>query len=209
LNFSLFFDFWGAFWWVLTTFWWLFPVIALFMWIIVMSLVRTVMNRVLYIRKGGTMSFHRCVVHGTNIKFRPERSKRARPITVHIEAQPYTFVKGLNTYRVYVVTEGGGKTVSFPQSTVEEFLAENNLTKKFEEWLEENGYKNVSIPRLGTNPTYMAAAASISLFERATTHLAENLPKTKAQYILMVLYILMGVAIGLAWGMLAGKLGWV
>jgi hypothetical protein len=173
---------------MITTFWWIFPIIGFVMWFIVMQMARTITNRVLYIRKGGTMSFHKCVIQGTNIKFKPEPSRKAQPVTAHIEAQPYVYVKGMNTLRVYVITEGGGKTVAFPV-----------------------GAKPANVS-LGDNPagtSSMAAAASISLFERWTTHLAEHLPKTKGEYLIMLMYIIIGVAIGLAWGMLAVKAGWI
>jgi len=178
-------------WWFISTFWWLFPPIAVLMWIIIMSMARTVMNRVLYIRKGGTMSFHRCVIQGTNIKFRPEKSRKSRPRTVNIQAPPYTFVKGLNTMRVYVVTEGGGQTVRFPTPDKEGKLA------------------NVKVDEASTHPKDMVAAASVSLFDQTINDILENLPKSKVQYLMVVLWIVMGVMVGLGWGILAGKLGWV
>lgn len=155
------------------------------------------------------MSFHKCLIQGTNIRFRPEASRKATPVMVHIEAQPYTWVRGTNTYRIYVVTEGGGKTVGFPQATLYKFLKEKGMAKEFKDFLKTKGFTNVSLTGTLAGEGFMAAAASMSLFERWTTHLAEHLPKTKAQYMMIIIYIGMGIMVGLGWGILAGKMGWL
>lgn len=208
---------WNILIWLITTYWWIFPPIALIMWLIITAMIKKIMNRVLYLRIGGTMEFLKCVIKGTNLYFKP--NPKTSPITVHIEEAPYLYSKGLSTYRVYVVSEGGGATINFPNpNPLNDFLSQPQIIKELRKFADKNPTtkvfdsrgeliafaKNVSSSGQ-VNPKAMVASASISLFERWTTHLAEHLPKTKADWIMIIIYVLLGFGMGIAWGMLWGS----
>lgn len=201
---------------LVTTYWYIFPVIALIMWLFLTAMIKKIMNRVLYIRLGGTMEFFKTIIKGTNLYFKP--NPKAPPITVHIEKPPYLYSKGLSTYRVYVVSEGGGATINFP-NPISKFFAQESIQKEWRKWtktypdeakiMDSEGKvllgiaQNVSAEGQ-TNPQGMVASASISLFERWTQHLAEHLPKTKGEWMMIFIYIVIGFGMGIAWGMLIG-----
>jgi hypothetical protein len=55
-------------------------------------------------------------------------------------------------------------------------------------------------------PTARAAASSISLFERVNEFIISNLPKTKSQYVIMIIYLIVGYIGGITFGILIDKI---
>lgn len=214
---------------LLARFWWAIPLVAVVLWYFLMQYARKILNRVEYHRRGGTRSGHRCRIEGTNVTFKPNPRSKFK-VTVPIEADPETEIKGMNTRRIYHVAEGGGRTFSFVRNIdkiVEEVYDyfKEFMTKKDKNpseadivvmktnvgrLLEAIHPKSIGVPKEASEaPQMMSASASMTLFERWVTHLAEHLPKGKGEWVLMFLYIVVGFGMGMPWGLLAGKLGWV
>src|SRR5882672_5968721 len=102
----------------LVYYWWLFLTIALvftgMIALLIVTALRRILNRVMYIRGGRSFEYKPCHVVGTNIKFKP--NPQQRPVTVPIVADPYIQYGGLFAKRVYIVVEGSGQTSRFTDS---------------------------------------------------------------------------------------------
>jgi len=213
---------------VFQTFWWIFPLIAVLIFMAFTMSSRKVEDRVEYHRRGHTQSKHRCVIKGTNITFKPNKGKNAPNLTIGMEGEPETTVLGGKTYRIYHVAEGGGRSFSFIADIDEQLLKsvtelEPLSTKKDDcspadmasAMTAINRVRNAIMPKVVdpeeymtlTKPSLMAASASMSYFGQFTQNLIEHLPKGRMELAMVFVYILIGLAMGFAWGSLIVKMG--
>lgn len=216
----------------ISTFWFIFPVMAVIMFYIYMSSQKSVRNRVLYIRRGNTMELTPCEIKGgSHVVFKPD--KKSNPMTVQLRDKPYLYTAAGNMYRVYFVREGGGATVR-PDTDAEMVINAENLLKLFFNQLPESvrvdigedkskelvsntltisGIPIVEAENISFDddtkvdePTARAAASAVAMFERINEAIISNLPKGKAQWLMTVVYIVIGFIFGIGWGALIGKI---
>lgn len=203
------------FFWFISTYWFTIPIAAVVIFLLALETLRTINNVVLYIRAseygGGTMEFLRCRQQGTNLEYMPQKGDKQ---VSHIASDPYIWVKGMTAYRVYIVVQGSGKTSGFPYSKefeemgsqaiekVMESIDSNKQLTGQEKAVAKKVLTTVSLGQSGIDVKTKAAAASISFFERFAAFIGQNLPKSKTDYMTMLMYILVGFAVGFAWGMI-------
>lgn len=223
MNVGLTFIYW------LTRFWWLIPPLSIAVFIVYLQMSRGIENVVCVHFKGGTRAYRKARVIGTNIRFHPHGKQRnVAPAVVHIDEEPETMVRGLKTLRVYDVVEGGGKTVNYYggrdqlRDDVETIVKELKELNGGSEWdadvvgrvkaglgelLGNFNFTQRSLRHERGDPQSTAAAASMSLFERFTTMVAANLPKSRSDYAFWILFMAVGVVIGFLAGSLMVKMG--
>ena len=216
---------------ILSTFWFVLPIIAVIILYIFWTGQKKISNKVLYVRRGNTMEFMACQVKGgSHVIFKPD--KTSSNVTVQLKDKPYLYVQGGNMYRVYIVREGGGSTIRLgsnpdliidfkkamehcynmlPES-VRLNLSTEDFSKSSESFLEFIG-ANDEAENMGfgddediDEPTARAAASSISLFERVNEFIISNLPKGKTQYLVMFIYLIIGYLGGMTLGILIDRI---
>lgn len=175
------------------------PVIAVLLFYYIAATGRRFYNRVEFHTKAGTIEEYKCTVQGGIITFNPYKGKNTHPIVLHIRAKPKLRHRGSQTYKTYIVVEGHSGTINPPlplDPEIVEGMIDGEAVK-----LE---ITNVEMPEaMGTEDELENEAIGYgTAFIRTLT---EHMPKSKGDWLMIVVYILLGFAMGVPWGLLVGK----
>lgn len=180
---------------MVTRFWWVFLVFAIFSWIMAQRMMRSISILAVYHRKGVAAENYRATLQGQVLSFIPKKGTlfaRKSPIDVvrvTVDADPEIQVVGLRTYSVHHIIEGYSRTVNIRQIPI-------LLAKLYQ--------AQVGVPLL-SGLAGTSVATSLSTMQSAFSTMGGSYPKTKGEYIMNAIYAIAGLGWGVVIGFFAAR----
>ena len=181
---------WQVMYVMLTRFWWVFIIFAIFSWIMAQRMMRRISTLVAYHRKGVAVELYRGAIQGQSLSFLPKKGvlfARKSPIDlvrVTVDANPEMQIAGLRTYSLHHVLEGYNKTVNI--RTIPVLLAKLYQAQ-------------AGVP-LTSGTSGSSVATSLATMQNAFNSMGTSFPRGKGEFVANMVY---GTA-GMGWGIVIG-----